>query len=104
MSPAISGRMRMPEFIFLPLYLQTVGHASATNSGILILPLMAGLMITSIGSGRIITRTGRYKIFPTIGTVLIAISLYLLSTMHVGTSRVQSSLYMVVLGAGIGMI
>src|SRR5207302_5455629 len=58
--------------IFLPLYLQTVGHASATNSGILILPLMAGLMITSIGSGRIITRTGRYKVFPTIGTVLIA--------------------------------
>jgi EmrB/QacA subfamily drug resistance transporter len=90
--------------IFLPLYLQTVGHASATNSGILILPLMAGLMITSIGSGRIITRTGRYKIFPTIGTVLIAIGLYLLSTMHVGTSRLQSSLYMVVLGAGIGMI
>jgi EmrB/QacA subfamily drug resistance transporter len=90
--------------IFLPLYLQTVGHASATNSGILILPLMAGLMVTSIGSGRIITRTGRYKIFPTIGTVLIAIGLYLLSTMHVGTSRLLSSLYMVVLGGGIGMI
>jgi EmrB/QacA subfamily drug resistance transporter len=90
--------------IFLPLYLQTVGHASATNSGILILPLMAGLMITSIGSGRIITRTGRYKIFPMIGTVLISIGLFLLSTMHVGTSRIQSSLYMFVLGAGLGMI
>jgi EmrB/QacA subfamily drug resistance transporter len=90
--------------IFLPLYLQTVGHASATNSGILIMPLMAGLMATSIGSGRIITRTGRYKIFPMIGTVLISIGLYLLSTMHVGTGRLQSSLYMVVLGAGIGMI
>jgi EmrB/QacA subfamily drug resistance transporter len=70
--------------IFLPLYLQTVGHASATNSGLLILPLMAGLMITSIGSGRIITRTGRYKIFPMIGTALISISLYLLSTMTSG--------------------
>jgi EmrB/QacA subfamily drug resistance transporter len=90
--------------IFLPLYLQTVGHASATNSGILILPLMAGLMATSIGSGRIITRTGRYKIFPMIGTVLISIGLYLLSTMQVGTTRLQSSLYMVVLGAGLGMI
>jgi hypothetical protein len=61
-------------------------------------------MVTSIGSGRIITRTGRYKIFPTIGTVLIAMGLYLLSTMHVGTGKLQSSLYMVVLGAGIGMI
>ncbi len=90
--------------IFLPLYLQTVGHASATNSGVLILPLMAGLMISSIGSGRIITRTGRYKVFPVTGTVIIAVGLYLLSTMRVGTSRLTSSLFMVVLGLGIGMI
>jgi EmrB/QacA subfamily drug resistance transporter len=90
--------------IFLPLYLQTVGHASATNSGVLILPLMAGLMASSIGSGRIITRTGRYKVFPVSGTVIIAVGLFLLSTMRVGTSRLTSSLYMVVLGLGIGMI
>jgi EmrB/QacA subfamily drug resistance transporter len=90
--------------IFLPLYLQTVGHASAENSGLLILPLMAGLMVTSIGSGRIISRTGRYKIFPVMGTALTAVALYLLSTMHVGTSRLLSSAYMVVLGMGIGMI
>jgi EmrB/QacA subfamily drug resistance transporter len=90
--------------IYLPLYLQTVGHASATNSGILILPLMAGLMVTSISSGRIITRTGRYKVFPIIGTALMFVGVYLLSTMGIGTSRVQSSLYMFVLGAGMGMI
>jgi len=90
--------------IFLPLYLQTVGHASAENSGLLILPLMAGLMVTSIGSGRIISRTGRYKIFPVMGTALTAVALYLLSTMHVGTSRLVSSAYMVVLGLGVGMI
>jgi EmrB/QacA subfamily drug resistance transporter len=90
--------------VFLPLYLQTVGNASATNSGVLILPLMAGLMFTSIGSGRIITRTGRYKVFPVIGTLVIAVALYLLSTMHVGTSRLLSSLYMVLLGMGLGMI
>ena len=90
--------------VFLPLYLQTVGRASATNSGVLILPLMAGLMFSSITSGRIITRTGRYKVFPIAGTMIIAIGLYLLSTMHVGTSRLTSSLYMVVLGLGIGMI
>jgi EmrB/QacA subfamily drug resistance transporter len=90
--------------VFLPLYLQTVGNASATNSGILILPLMAGVMFSSITSGRIITRTGRYKVFPVVGTLTIAMGLFLLSTMHVGTSKVLSSLYMVVLGLGIGMI
>ncbi len=90
--------------IFLPLYLQTVGGASAENSGLLILPLMAGLMFSSIASGRMITRTGRYKRFPIVGTATIAVGMYLMSTMGVGTSRVTSSLYMVVLGLGMGMI
>jgi EmrB/QacA subfamily drug resistance transporter len=90
--------------VFLPLYLQTVGHASATNSGLLILPLMLGLMTTSIVSGRIITRTGRYKFFPLVGTALMAISLFLLSTMGLHTSRVNSSVYMFILGTGMGMI
>ncbi|MGZ4208073.1 MAG: MDR family MFS transporter [Actinomycetota bacterium] len=90
--------------VFLPLYLQTVGGASATNSGLLILPLMAGVMTTSIWSGRLITKTGRYKIYPIVGTVVMAGGLYLLSTMTLGTSRLQSSLYMVVVGAGMGLI
>jgi EmrB/QacA subfamily drug resistance transporter len=90
--------------IFLPLWLQTVGGASAQNSGLLILPLMAGLMTSSIVSGRLITKTGRYKRFPVTGTALISIGLYLLSTMGVGTSYAQSSAYMIVLGLGIGMI
>jgi EmrB/QacA subfamily drug resistance transporter len=90
--------------IFLPLYLQTVGGASATNSGALILPLMAGLMTSSIASGRIISRTGRYKVFPVMGTATITIGLYLLSTMDAGTSKVASSLYMALLGLGMGMI
>src|SRR5437588_4385723 len=90
--------------IFLPLYLQTVGHASATNSGLLILPLMVGLMIASITSGRFITRTGRYKVFPVAGTALMGTGLYLLSTMGLGTSRTESSAYMLILGAGMGMI
>jgi EmrB/QacA subfamily drug resistance transporter len=90
--------------IFLPLYLQTVGGASAENSGLLILPLMVGLMISSIVSGRLITKTGRYKRFPIIGTATIAVGMYLMSTMAVGTSRLLSSAYMVVLGLGIGMI
>jgi EmrB/QacA subfamily drug resistance transporter len=90
--------------IFLPLYLQTVGHATATNSGLLILPLMLGLMIASIWSGRFITRTGRYKVFPVTGTAMMALGLYLLSTMGLGTSRALSSAYMLLLGAGMGMI
>ncbi len=90
--------------VFLPLYLQTVGGASAENSGLLILPLMAGLMASSISSGRMITKTGRYKRFPIVGTATIAVGMYLMSTMGVGTSRLTSSLYMVVLGLGMGMI
>jgi EmrB/QacA subfamily drug resistance transporter len=98
------GLAMFGSIIFLPLFLQTVGGASATNSGLLILPLMLGIMTTSIGSGRMITRTGRYKIFPIIGTALMTLGLYLLSTMGVGTSRLVSSLYMVVLGGGMGLI
>src|SRR4029077_5881243 len=90
--------------VFLPLYLQTVGHASATNSGLLIMPLMVGLMVASIASGRVITRTGRYKVFPGSGTLMMALGLYLLSTMGLGTSHLLSSAYMVLLGAGMGMI
>jgi EmrB/QacA subfamily drug resistance transporter len=90
--------------IYLPLWLQTVGGASATNSGLLILPLMAGLMVSSITSGRLITKNGRYKRYPVIGTATIALGMFLLSTMNVGTSRWVSSGYMVVLGLGLGMI
>jgi len=89
---------------FMPLFLQTVGGASAQNSGLLILPLMLGLVTTSISSGRIITRTGKYKVFPVIGTALMTIGLFLMSTMTVGTTRLQSSAYMFLLGAGMGMI
>jgi EmrB/QacA subfamily drug resistance transporter len=90
--------------VFLPLYLQTVGHASATNSGLLILPLMLGLMTSSIVSGRLITRTGRYKVFPVWGTAIMAVGVWLLSTMGVGTGRLVSSAWMLLLGTGMGMI
>jgi EmrB/QacA subfamily drug resistance transporter len=89
---------------FMPLYLQTVGGASAENSGLLILPLMLGLMTSSITSGRIITRTGKYKVFPVVGTAVMTVGLYLMSRMGVGTPRYESSVYMVILGLGIGMI
>jgi EmrB/QacA subfamily drug resistance transporter len=89
---------------FLPLFLQIVTGASATSSGLLTLPLMVGLIITSITAGRLTSRTGHYKVFPILGTAISCVGLYLLSTMNQHTGQAQSSLYMVVLGAGLGMV
>ena len=72
---------------YLPTYLQIVTGVSATNSGLLLLPLIGGLLVTSISSGRLIARTGRYKVYPVAGTALAAAGLYLLSTMGVRTSH-----------------
>jgi hypothetical protein len=67
-----------------------------------LLPLMAGLLITSIGSGQIISRTGKYRFFPIAGSAVMTVGLFLLSLMGVGSSTLQDSLYMLVLGMGIG--
>lgn len=87
---------------YLPQYMQVVRGASPTNSGLELLPMMAGMLLTSITSGMLISRWGRYKIFPIFGTGLMTIGLYLLSLMGVGTTIVQSGLYMFVLGVGLG--
>jgi EmrB/QacA subfamily drug resistance transporter len=87
---------------FLPLYLQIVKGVNPTVSGLRLLPLMAGLLITSTGSGLLITRFGRYKVFPVVGTALVTAGLYLLSRLGVSTSTALTSLYMFVLGAGLG--
>ncbi len=89
---------------FLPTFLQIVTGASATNSGLLLLPLTAGILITIIGSGQLISRTGRYKSYPIGGMVLTAAGIYLLSTMALHTSRATAGLYMVVLGLGVGLV
>lgn len=89
---------------FLPVFLQLVDGATATNSGLNLLPLMAGLLAASITSGQIISRIGRYKIFPVLGTALSAIGVFLLSTIDPHTSRLVISAYMVVLGAGLGCV
>ncbi len=90
--------------VFLPLFLQVVTGASATASGLLLLPLITGIMITSIGSGRIITHTGRYKAWPVAGMAVAAGGMVLLSLMDTGVSRLQSSFSMVVFGLGLGMV
>jgi EmrB/QacA subfamily drug resistance transporter len=90
--------------VFLPLFLQVVTGASATRSGLLLLPLMLGIVVTSTVVGRIISRTGRYKAFPVAGTAVMTIGIGLLATMGAGTSRAVASAYMVVLGTGLGMV
>lgn len=90
--------------VYLPLFLQLVTGVSPTASGLLILPMMGGLTITSIGTGRLISHTGRYKIWPIIGAVVTPFGMFLLSYMGRTTPRWESSLFMLVLGAGIGAI
>ncbi|MDI1459790.1 MDR family MFS transporter [Catellatospora sp. KI3] len=89
---------------FLPLYMQTVQGASATNSGLLLLPMMLGMMVTSVFAGRTITRTGRYRAFPIVGGVTLALAMYLLTRLDADTSRTESSAYMVLLGVGMGFL
>jgi EmrB/QacA subfamily drug resistance transporter len=98
------GAAMFGAIVFLPLFLQVATGASATNSGLLLLPLMAGIMFTSILSGRVIAKTGHYRKWPIAGMGIAGIGMYLLSTMDPQTGRGLSSLYMVVLGVGMGMV
>ena len=98
------GFMMFGSIIFLPLYLQVVDGASATSSGLQLVPLMAGIVFASVTSGRIISRVGRYKVFPVVGTVLATVALVLLSQLSVTTSRWVISGDMVLLGLGIGCV
>ncbi|MGW5000498.1 MFS transporter [Streptomyces hydrogenans] len=89
---------------YLPSFLQMVEGASATESGLLMLPLMGGIVIASVVSGQLISRTGRYKVYPVIGAALAVLGMALLSRMDIGTPRLTHSLWQAVLGTGIGLI
>ncbi|WAM00473.1 MFS transporter [Streptomyces sp. Je 1-369] len=89
---------------YLPTFLQMVDGASATESGLLMLPMMGGIVGASIVSGQLISHTGRYKIYPIVGGVLSVIGMWLLSRLEVDTSRLEYSIWMAVLGAGIGLV
>ncbi|MFF2100428.1 MFS transporter [Streptomyces sp. SID14446] len=89
---------------YLPTFLQMVDGASATESGLLMLPMMGGIVGASIVSGQLISRTGRYKLFPILGGALSVVGMWLLSHLEVDTPRLHYSLWMAVLGAGIGMV
>ncbi|MFF9065862.1 MFS transporter [Streptomyces sp. NPDC014891] len=89
---------------YLPSFLQMVEGATATESGLLMLPLMGGIVIASVVSGQLISRTGHYKIYPLLGGALSVLGMWLLSRMDADTPRLQHSLWQAVLGTGIGLV
>ncbi|WP_326625705.1 MULTISPECIES: MDR family MFS transporter [unclassified Streptomyces] len=99
----IVGFAMLGAMIFLPTYLQFVDGNSATLSGVRTLPLVIGLLAASIFSGNVVSKTGRYRVFPIIGSLVMAAGLYLLSRMGPGSGVWLESLYMLVLGVGIGL-
>ncbi|MFD5625918.1 MDR family MFS transporter [Streptomyces sp. NPDC127072] len=99
----IVGFAMLGAMTFLPTYLQYVDGDSATVSGVRTLPMVIGLLIASVFSGNVVSKTGQYRVFPIIGSLVMAVGLYLLSLMGPGTSAWLASLYMFVLGTGIGL-
>ena len=89
---------------YLPVFLQIVKGLSPTESGLRMVPLMAGTLVTSILAGQLVSRTGKYKLFPIIGTTIVALSLLLISRMTAETSALAASLYMSLLGLGLGFV
>jgi len=89
---------------YLPLFLQVVHGVSPTISGVYLLPMVLGMLLTSIGSGQVIARTGRYKVFPIIGTAILTVALYLMSTLDETTPTWQLNVYFFLLGFSLGLI
>ena len=89
---------------YLPLFLQVVHGVSPTLSGVYLLPLVGGLLLTSVGSGQLIARTGRYKVYPIVGTAVLAVALYLLSRLDEHTPNALMYTYFFVLGFSLGLI
>lgn len=99
----IVGFAMLGALTFLPTFMQFVDGVSATESGLRTLPMVAGMLLTSIGSGNIVGRTGRYKVFPVVGTAIMAVAFGLLSQMDATTPTWQQSVYLFALGTGIGL-
>ena len=87
----------------IPLYLQIVKGASPTKAGLLLLPLVLGMMAASLTTGQVTSRTGRYKIFPIIGSAMLVVGLLLMTSVGADTALWQVDVYMLIFGAGLGM-
>lgn len=98
------GVVMFGALIFLPEYQQIVRGDSATKSGLMLLPLVVGIMAASITSGRLISKLGRYRLFPIIGTAILPIAFWFFSHIAVDTNRVLLGLWMLLLGVGIGCV
>jgi EmrB/QacA subfamily drug resistance transporter len=98
------GMAMFGAIIFIPLFLQIVYGVSATSSGLRTIPLMAGLLVTAVLSGRAISRIGRYRPFPIAGTAVLVVGMFLLSLLGVHTPTWVASAYMVVVGVGLGLV
>ena len=100
---ALQSAAMFGAIMFLPLFVQGVLGKSATNSGIILMPMMLGAIATSIGAGQILAKTGRYKVIVVIGFILAAIGAWLLSRMGIGTTWPTLARNMVVMGLGLGV-
>lgn len=89
---------------YLPTYLQMAEGVSATESGLLMLPMMGGIVIASVVSGQLVSRTGRYRVYPLVGGAVSAVGMWLLSLLDTGTSALEYGLWQAVLGIGIGLV
>ncbi|GAB3154796.1 hypothetical protein GCM10027290_49800 [Micromonospora sonneratiae] len=99
----VLGLVMFGSIIFIPLYLQIVKGASPTRSGLLMLPMMAGVIVTSVLTGRAMSRTGRYKWYPVAGSVVLLVGMLLFTRLQVATSLWLAFGYMVVIGVGLGL-
>ena len=88
---------------YMPTYLQMVHGVEATVAGLMMVPMMAGMLVVSTVLGFIVSRTGRYKWYPIVGVLFLGVALFLVSTLQPETSSAQSMLYLAVLGVGLGM-
>jgi EmrB/QacA subfamily drug resistance transporter len=98
------GMAMFGAIIFIPLFLQLVYGATPTSAGLRMLPLMGGLLVAAVLSGRTISRIGRYKPFPIVGTAILVAGMFLLSLLGVGTAPWLASVYMLIVGVGIGLV
>jgi MFS family permease len=99
----LSGVAMFGAIIFLPLYLQGVKGMSPTKSGLGMLPVVMGLFTSSIGSGRLISKTGKYKIFPILGAIILLVGLVLLARIGVDTPYWHVAVFGAIFGLGLGM-
>lgn len=99
----LSGIAMFASILYIPQYQQIVRGNTPTESGLLLIPLVLGILVASITSGKLISKNGRYRIFPIIGTLLLALGLWMFSHLSLTTSHITLSLWMIVIGAGLGL-